>query len=257
MNVFVQLFKSLYSPRDISLTRFQGIGKTILYVFILALVSIIPTSIYFTYFTNEALTNMRTIIAEELPTFSIEDGKLSSDIKEPLEIEKGDFLLYFDSTNEITVEELSRNQDTFALLTNEFVIITPGNVQSTPYSMLQGYTFNNEVALDLIDAANSMKYIFIPIIIILIYLFAAGLLFIKVSIFAYFGTVIAGSLQRKLQYKQSWRITSYSLTLSTVFFAIMELLQTSIPGAAFLDWIVILIMLYLSIKEMPQKKIKN
>ncbi|WP_174881655.1 DUF1189 family protein, partial [Metabacillus niabensis] len=39
MNIFKQLFTSIYSPRTISTFRFQGIGKTILFVFILTLVS--------------------------------------------------------------------------------------------------------------------------------------------------------------------------------------------------------------------------
>lgn len=36
LNIFTALWKSTYSPADIAKTRFQGIGKAILYVFLLS-----------------------------------------------------------------------------------------------------------------------------------------------------------------------------------------------------------------------------
>ncbi|XYJ24178.1 DUF1189 family protein [Bacillus velezensis] len=36
LNIFTALLKSTYSPADIAKTRFQGIGKAILYVFLLS-----------------------------------------------------------------------------------------------------------------------------------------------------------------------------------------------------------------------------
>ncbi|MFB5662064.1 DUF1189 family protein [Alteribacillus sp. HJP-4] len=48
MNIFKKFFKSLYSFRTIGSFRFQGIGKTILYVFFLMFIASIPSSIIFT-----------------------------------------------------------------------------------------------------------------------------------------------------------------------------------------------------------------
>ena len=42
MNIFKQLIVSLYSPKDIAKFHQQGIGKTILFVFFLTLISV-PT----------------------------------------------------------------------------------------------------------------------------------------------------------------------------------------------------------------------
>ena len=43
LNIFKQLIVSLYSPKDISSFIKQGIGKTILYVLLLTLISLLPT----------------------------------------------------------------------------------------------------------------------------------------------------------------------------------------------------------------------
>lgn len=62
MNIFKQLFKSLYSPKDIAFYRFQGIGKTILYVFFLTLLSVIPTVYYFSAAVINGLDAAQTAV---------------------------------------------------------------------------------------------------------------------------------------------------------------------------------------------------
>ncbi|QFT89863.1 hypothetical protein FIU87_14460 [Bacillus sp. THAF10] len=47
MNLFSQFIISLYSPKTMATFRFQGIGKTILYIFFLVLVTSIPLFISF------------------------------------------------------------------------------------------------------------------------------------------------------------------------------------------------------------------
>ncbi len=62
--------------------------------------------------------------------------------------------------------------------------------------------------------------------------------------------------QRKLSYKQVWTLTAYSYTIPTVFFMIMDLLKITVPGSFPLYIAVILIVLYLAIKEIPTPKEK-
>lgn len=257
MNIFNQLIKSLYSPKHISMFRFQGIGKTILYVFLLSLLSIIPTIIHFTTFTNEALNGVKTTLINDLPSFTISDGTLHSDSNEPIVLEKNHITIVFDSSGQVNTKDLSKYSDVVGILSKDFVIRSSDQEQSTPYTMLQGIHLNKNKILDFIKSAESMKFIFLPVAMFFLYLFTAGMTFIKITIFAFIGTILANSLLRNLPYRQSWRITAYSITLSTIFFAIMELLKTRIPGSALLDWLVTIIVLYLTIKEMPQKKTKK
>ncbi|MCP3741380.1 DUF1189 domain-containing protein [Rossellomorea sp. BNER] len=257
MNIFKQLVKSLYSPKDIAKFRFQGIGKTILYVFFLVLISLIPTAISITMFTNTAIEEGKQTIAEDLPDFTINNGKLTTDSNEPVEVRKSNITFIVDSTGKIKADDLSQETNAIALLQNEFAVVSVGNIQTTPYSMLEGLNLDNEQMIDFLDQMDSLKGIFLPVIILILYLFSSAMAFIKVSIFAFIGLLFANILKRKLTYRHSFRLTAYSITLATIFFSIMNLLNTFIPGALLLDWIVTGLMLYLSIKEIPQKRLSK
>jgi hypothetical protein len=94
----------------------------------------------------------------------------------------------------------------------------------------------------------------IPVLFIFYYLMVAAGGFIKISIFALFGLLLALRLGKKVNYRQSWRLTAYSITLPTMFFTIMAALKTTVPGGIFIDWIITLILLLLSIREIPSPK---
>ena len=254
MNIFKQLYKSLYSPRDIAAFRFQGIGKTILYIFLLSLISILPAAYNLTVFANEALSESIETVNNELPAFSIENGSLVSQSDQPVTVEKENLTIILDSSGTIQKSDLSEEQNAFALLKDEFAVVTAGQTQSYAYSMFDGLNADNQDIADFLTSLDSLKGIILSVFVIILYLFSAGLTFIKVSIFALAGLLFANMLKRKLAYRQAWRITAYAITLSTIFFTIMEMLNTFIPGSVFLDWIVTGIILYLSIKEIPKRK---
>ncbi|TYS19478.1 DUF1189 domain-containing protein [Rossellomorea vietnamensis] len=254
MNIFKQLYRSLYSPKDIASYRFQGIGKTILYVFLLVLVSILPAAYNLAIFSSSAIEESISAVESELPSFSIEDGALVSDSQEPVTVRKEYLTFVMDSTGSISLSELSAANDAVALLKDEFALVIAGQVQSYPYSMLDGLEADNEEIVSFLETLDSLKGIILFVFILILYLFSAGMTFIKVSIFALIARLFANALFTKLPYRQAWRITAYSITLSTIFFTVMEMLNTFVPASFFLDWIVTSIVLYLTIKEMPKKK---
>ncbi len=53
-----------------------------------------------------------------------------------------------------------------------------------------------------------------------------------------------------------WKLSAYSLTLTTVFFAIMSALNTPVANSFLLNWVINFIFLYLVVKEIPAKKSK-
>ncbi|MGM0844231.1 MAG: DUF1189 domain-containing protein [Bacillota bacterium] len=254
MNIFKQLYRSLYSPKDIAAYRFQGIGKTILYVFLLVLVSILPAAYSLAIFSSEAIEESITAVESDLPDFSIEDGVLVSGSQEPVTVKKDHLTFVLDSSGSIQISELSNENNAVALLKDEFALIIGGQAQPYSYSLFDGFNADNGELVAFLETLNSLKGIMLSVFIALLYLFSAGVTFIKVSIFALIALLFANALHRKLPYRQAWRITAYSITLSTIFFTIMEMLNTFVPGRFFLDWIVTSVVLYLTIKEIPQKK---
>ncbi|MEH7346115.1 DUF1189 domain-containing protein [Bacillus sp. JJ1532] len=257
MNIFKQLFKSLYSPRDISMFRFQGIGKTILYVFFLALISILPS----VYFLSSGLVNgvseVEKSLGSELPPFHIENGELHSDTKAPVILNKENITIIFDSTGTVDTDELNNSKNTIAILKNDAYFIAGGQVQSLPYSMFNDISITNNDLLEILATVNSSLAIIIPLLGVIILIFASGAKFIEVSFLALLGLLLKKMLNRNIQYRHTWRLAAYSVTLPTIFFTIMDSLQTEVPNGALLNWLVAYIILFLTIKEIPLPKAKK
>jgi Protein of unknown function (DUF1189) len=255
MNVFKQLFLSLFSPKDIAGFRNQGIGKTSLFIFILALVSIIPSAYYIGTMISDGVQTIEETVTTELPDFQINNGQLSVDSPEPVVVEKNGLLLYLDDSGQMTSDALAKESDTaIGLLKNELVFVVNGQAETSSYSVMEGMSLSKEEIMTLLDSVDSILIIIIPTIILFIYIFTAASLFLKITIFAIFGLLIKNSLGRLLSYRQLWIITAYSVTLPTLFFTIMAAFQTIVPFGTLINWFVTSIMMYLSIKEVSETK---
>lgn len=256
MNVFKQLYVSIYSPKSISTFRFQGIGKTILFVFLLSLLSTIPTAYHFSSSLSEGLKGFDQIIQNELPNFKIENGLLSADSEKPIEFKEDDFFIILDDTGAYGIEEIEAKENAIGILSDRFVFSANGQAQSYEYSLMN-MTLSKSDLTDITSQFNQLLPIILTILFAVMYLFGAFVKFIEVTILALFGLALKNSLQRKLNFKQVWVIAAYSTTLATVFFIIMDSLQVSVPSGFLINWFVHLIVLYLVLKEIPPIKNKT
>lgn len=257
MNIFKQLFKSIYSPKDIALFRFQGIGKTILYVFFLTLISILPSVIYLSTALTTGVETSRTIINKELPDFSIENGRLNAETKVPITLIKDDFSIILDPTGAISANDVEDEGNAFAMLEDEFVLTAGGRTDTYPYSMLEGLNISKGDLLEFINTISGMKWVIIPVVSVFIYLIASAGSFIEVTVLALIGLALKNLLGRKLNYRQLWRMAAYSETLPTLFFTIMAAIKTTVPNSFMINWFVVIIVLYLAISEIPKPKKVN
>ncbi|WP_442594961.1 DUF1189 domain-containing protein [Neobacillus sp. D3-1R] len=255
MNVLQQIIKSLYSPKDMAKYRFQGIGKTIFYVFLLSFISIIPTTYYFTTAITNGLEVTKKALQHEVPPFVIENGQLSFDHVTPVIIEKDHFKIILDASNTIDKEDLNQSENTIALLKEDFLFIAGGEQQTYSYSMFSDMKITNQKLVEFLKNAESLKWIFLPILILIIFIFTSGIKFIEVSILAMFGLGLKNLVNKSnIQYRHLWRLAAYSITLPTIFFAIMSLLKTQVPSGFLINWFVSIVVLALIIKEIPGKK---
>ncbi|MCM3571898.1 MULTISPECIES: DUF1189 domain-containing protein [Mesobacillus] len=253
MNIFAQIGKSIYSPKVIADTRFQGIGKTILFLFTLTLISILPVVYYMFVGISEAVGTAKQSIQTDLPSFTIENGVLNSDIKAPLTIKNGSFTLIFDPTGAIDQEDMTGMDANFAMLQNEIVLAAGGESNAVPYSLFSNESMTKDDIISLIDTAESSLPVLLGLLFIVIYVFSSGMKFIEVSLLALFGLLLKKLAGRNLQYRHLWRMAAYSTTLPTIFFTIMAFLETEVPFSFSVNWFVASMMLLLAIKELPGK----
>ncbi len=254
MNIFKQFYKSTYSPMDIASFRFQGIGKTILYVFFLTLLSILPSIYYLSTILTSGVESTRAVINDDIPSFTIENGTLSAETDVPITIDKEDFSIIVDPTGVITTEDVADEDNAIALLKNEFAVSGGGQIDTYSYSMLEGLTLTKADFKDLVDTIDGMKGIIIPVITIFIFLFSSAVSFIEVSILALFGIALKNLAGRTINYRHLWRMAAYSVTLPTVFFTIMAAINTTVPYSFMINWFVEMVILYLAIREIPADK---
>lgn len=254
MNVFAQFYKSTYSPKDIAAYRFQGIGKTILFVFLLSLISILPSVIFISTSIITGIDTARAIINDKLPSFVIKNGQLTADTPVPLTINKDNFTIILDPTGAVTLNELNGSDHTFAILKNEFVFVAGGKTENYAYSMLNETKITNQDILHFVDMVNGVKFIVIPVLSLFLYLFTCAANFIEISVLAFIGILLKNWTGKKLNYRQLWRMAAYSETLPTLFFTIMAAIKTMVPWSFLINWFVIIVILYLAINEIPKPK---
>lgn len=255
MNVFKQLIVSLYSPKDISTFRQQRKWKTFFYVLILTLLSIIPSIYHFNTSLVNGIDTIKETMQKELPSFTIEKGELFSEETVPITINKNDFTIIFDSTGTINQADINRANDTIFILKNELAYSASGVSQSMPYSMFEDMTITKDDLSSMLTSVDSILPITIPIVSLIIFLFSSIMKFVEVSILALIGLALKNILNKANSYGQLWRMSAYSVTLPTIFFTIMDALKTVVPNEFFIHWLVAVIMLLLTIKEIPSEKV--
>lgn len=254
MNIFKQLGVSVYSPKAIASFRIQGIGKTVLYVFLLSLLSAIPVIVHFSMALNQSVQSITATIEKEFPTFVIENGQLNSEAIEPISTMKDGLAVYFDSSGTLTINDLDPSEDSIAFLKNEFVITTAGNAQKFSYSMISNMELSKESIVEILGEIDSLLPLISIIPILLIFIFASVMKFIEIFILALMGSLVSSISGKPLPYQPLWNMAAYSSTVATIFFMIMDLLQTVVPGGFMLNWFVSLVILYLALKEINREK---
>lgn len=251
MNVFTQFYKSIYSPKTIASFRFQGIGKTILYVFLISLLSILPVLFFLGSTIVTGLSSFDETVKKDFPDFKIVNGTLQSDAKEPIEKKIGNYIIVFDSSGKYGAKEMEQKENAVGLLKNQFIMVSGGQSQSYTYNMTGNTDLTKAEIVDLLNQFNSMKPILLAVLAFIVYFFSSASKFIEITVLALIGLLLKNLAGKKTNYKQLWVIAAYSVTLGTLFFTIMGALQANVPSAGLLNWFIHIVILYLAIKEIP------
>ncbi len=71
--------------------------------------------------------------------FEIKNGTLTTEEDEPFSLNKNGYQIFVDGTGALTPEKVAAEADeAVALLKSDLVFVSGGNVQSSPYSVLEG-----------------------------------------------------------------------------------------------------------------------
>lgn len=255
MNIFSQFVKSLYSPKAMAPFRFQGIGKTILYVFLLVLITSIPMFITFGTSAVKLVNSTEDFLKNETPDFYIQNGQFFADIDQPLISEEGEFTIILDPDNELSLNEIRSYDEVVAIQSKEIIFQGVGTTDFVPLSDFQGTEVTKNDLISFMNSIGSSFPIIISVLLLFGYLFFTATKFIQISILALFGLALKNMLNRNnLQYRHLWILSAYAVTLPTLIFAVLQTSSFTLPYSTLLSFAVSLFILYLIIKEVRVKK---
>ncbi|WP_088808975.1 MULTISPECIES: DUF1189 domain-containing protein [Listeria] len=259
MNIFKRFWKSLFSPADIASFRKDKVGSSIFYIIVLTFVMFLPLAYFTTTTINNGLKVGESTLKNEIPDFTIEGGKLvtkdPSKDDLPISIDEGNLHVYFDASGTLDEDAVDNKigsyDGAFAFLSKEIYVTAAGTSQSVSYDTL-GIKDKDDV-LSLYASITDMSKVFIPIILLIIFLFALGSTFFRVGLYGLFGYILTGFGRNGISYKENWMMATYAITLSATFTMIMEWLQIAVPYGMEINLVVTLIVLFLAIRSLPQK----
>ncbi|KYD02102.1 DUF1189 domain-containing protein [Bacillus atrophaeus] len=250
MNLFKLFVKSTYSPKDIAKTRFQGIGKAILYVFLLSLLFTLPSAYYLSSGTVKSMNGFKSVLQDDFPDFTISNGKLQTDEKKSTESQANGFVIVFDPTDAYGTEQIEAKQNAIGILKDKFVLAIDGQATEMNYSLLPSELTKKDV----MSGLHQNKTMIVTVLSVLLFLMTAVGKFIEVSFLGLIGLIMKNAQRKQLSYPQLWKLSAYSITLSTIFFTIMRALEASVPSEFLVNWFVNFVILFLVLKEIPSKK---
>lgn len=256
MSIFTQLIKSMYSTKDIAKYRNQGIGKTILYILLLTLISAIPTMTHLSTEISSSMKSLEQIIQDDFPSFTIKDGQLSMNDNEPFIKELDEFTLIIDGSESFHINDLEIYRNALALLKDKFVLITEYQSQSIDYSMFEGILVNENDLQMFISTFESMMPMFLIVMNIILFILVSIVAFMEIFVLALFGLILKNIIGLNLKYRHVWILTSYSITLPTIFFTIMSAMNIQVLYGGSINWFVSTIILFFALKEIPKPELK-
>lgn len=257
MNIFKRFWKSLFSPQDIATFRKDKVGSSIVYIIVLTFVMFLPLAYFTTTTMNNALEVGESTLKNEIPDFTVQDGKLVTDDSSvenlPISIDEGNLHVYYDASGTLGEDDVDNKigsfDGAFAFLSKEIYVTAGGISQSVSYKTLG--IENKDDLLSLYASITDMSKIFIPVILLLIFLFALGSTFFRVALFGLFGYILTGFGRGGVSYKENWMMATYAITLAAMFTMIMEWLQIVVPYGMEINLVVTLIVLFLAVRSIP------
>lgn len=226
---FFQKFKNaLYNAEAYAVFLKQGLGKAILYMFILSLILGGIISIKTAYSFNKGINEVINQSEGEIPSFRIQDGRLSVDAKMPITYKSDDMLFIVDTEHDIDDAALEEyNQGVVISATKMYSKKSTGQVE-----MLQFANCNNlEVtATDIQEFIVGMKGIGVVVIIIFGILFSFIGKLLSIFIVMGIGGIIVGALvHHKTSYETSCLLGVYALTVPMLLKFIVSFIGVTIP----------------------------
>ena len=206
------------NPKKYVYLNKEKLSKAFLYVLLLSVIIGLVQGVMGAVLISGIEKTTKMILEEDEVQFEMKDGVL--DFKNsPLKEEEGQALLYIDTNKDIddldSLRSITVHKDTVTVLLRDGFMVKSGSESITQkYSDLglDLINFNNDFVISIIEKLDIVKYIIIPIMIVVN--------FVQLLMYALFISLmgILSNLisNRKMSYNRVFNLALYSVTLPTI-----------------------------------------
>ena len=206
------------NPKKYVYLNKEKLSKAFLYVLLLSVIIGLVQGVMGSVLISGIEKTTKMILEEDEVQFEMKDGVL--DFKNsPLKEEEGQALLYIDTNKDIddldSLRSITVHKDTVTVLLRDGFMVKSGSESVTQkYSDLglDLINFNNDFVISIIEKLDIVKYIIIPIMIVVN--------FVQLLMYALFISLmgILSNLisNRKMYYNRVFNLALYSVTLPTI-----------------------------------------
>ncbi|SCJ82456.1 DUF1189 family protein [uncultured Clostridium sp.] len=206
------------NPKKYVYLNKEKLSKAFLYVLLLSVIIGLVQGVMGAVLISGIEKTIKMILEEDEVQFEMKDGVL--DFKNsPLKEEEGQALLYIDTNKDIddldSLRSITVHKDTVTVLLRDGFMVKSGSESVTQkYSDLglDLINFNNDFVISIIEKLDIVKYIIIPIMIVVN--------FVQLLMYALFISLmgILSNLisNRKMYYNRVFNLALYSVTLPTI-----------------------------------------
>ena len=206
------------NPKKYVYLNKEKLSKAFLYVLLLSVIIGLVQGVMGAVLISGIEKTTKMILEEDEVQFEMKDGVL--DFKNsPLKEEEGQALLYIDTNKDIddldSLRSMTVHKDTVTVLLRDGFMVKSGSESVTQkYSDLglDLINFNNDFVISIIEKLDIVKYIIIPIMIVVN--------FVQLLMYALFISLmgILSNLisNRKMYYNRVFNLALYSVTLPTI-----------------------------------------
>lgn len=206
------------NPKKYVYLNKEKLSKAFLYVLLLSVIIGLVQGVMGAVLISGIEKTTKMVLEEDEVQFEMKDGVL--DFKNsPLKEEEGQALLYIDTNKDIddldSLRSITVHKDTVTVLLRDGFMVKSGSESVTQkYSDLglDLINFNNDFVISIIEKLDIVKYIIIPIMIVVN--------FVQLLMYALFISLmgILSNLisNRKMSYNRVFNLALYSVTLPTI-----------------------------------------
>ncbi|MBU3131652.1 DUF1189 domain-containing protein [Clostridium gasigenes] len=229
MSFLKKFINSTYNFKSYNYFISEKLSKAVLYLLLLAFVSSGFMVLKEGFSFNKEFSKMKTILNEEMPSFTLDNDELIIDSEMPIIYEEDNTIFVIDTSNELDIKSLDKYNSGIFIGKNELIFKENSTKFTTiKYSSLE---LKNSLTSEYVNRiVNTFGNIFIIIGLVLIFIFLLiGKLISVFAIMPLAALIIASILNKKLSYSNLIKISAYALTVPILLKTFLKLVGITIP----------------------------